>query len=112
MHRNKKVEIVAAILAVVDLDLEQESTLVRWMNVAGADGDFRNQAKAKVVDLRPESGPTRVFLLGPLFATEFRKDSPGGMQASKRYFDISGTKARDAAELANALRGQVWSKWS
>jgi hypothetical protein len=51
----------------------------------------------------------RVFLLGPVFATTFRKDSPGGMLGSKQYFDVSRLQPKDVEDLATELRGQVLS---
>ena len=36
--------------------------------------------------------------------TDFRKDSPGGMQSSKRYFDVTALEIQDAESLAEELR--------
>lgn len=54
--------------------------------------------------------PICVFLLGQLYETEFRKDSPGGMQASKQYFDVGPFNVADVKALAEALRGKTWSE--
>lgn len=112
MYRNKTVEIVAEIQAIVDVDLEGDASSLKWKNIEGKDGEFRERAKSTVSQRRPAEGPTRVFLLGPLFETAFRKDSPGGMQSSKRYFNIASLKAQNAEELAQHLKGRVWSEFT
>jgi len=109
MYRGKVVEKVAVIEAVVDLHDEGSQTL-RWQNVEGPAEDLIARARHVHVTRRADDYPTRVFLLGPLHDTEFRKDSPGGMMSSKQYFDVSGIAALGADELASALRGKVWSE--
>jgi len=109
MYRNKRVELVAEIEAIVDVDLVSNSELLRWKNGAQNDLEYKAQARRKVDQLRPGATPTRVFLLGPLFETDFIKDSPGGMQQSKRYFNVAHLGARNAAELAESLKNRVWS---
>lgn len=111
MYRKKSVEIVSEIQAVVDVDLEGDVATLKWKNVEGKDEDFKERAKSKVIERRPDEGPLRVFLLGPLFETAFRKDSPGGMQSSKRYFNIASSEAQNAEELAQRLSGRVWSEF-
>ena len=108
MYRNKRVERVATIEAVVDLD-DPEKATVKWRNGQGNNAEFVSRARAKLEERRPGEYPTRVFLLGPLHETDFHKDSPGGMQSSKQYFDIEPLKAPDAATLAAALHGKTWS---
>lgn len=68
------------------------------------------RARAVLDAWRPGDYPTRVFLLGPRYATNFVKDSSGGMMTSKQYFDISSLTVADAEELAVRLRGQRWSQ--
>lgn len=111
MYRNKRVELVAEIEAVVDVDLDSEATLL-WKNGANGDSELLSRARKKVTDLRPGQGVIRVFLLGPLFPTEFRKDSPGGMQSSKRYFNVASIHAKDAEDLAQRLKGRAWSEFA
>lgn len=110
MYRNKRVELIAEIEAVVDVDLEAEATLL-WKNVDKPKPECLAQARRTVQKLRPDEGVVRVFLLGELFATNFRKDSPGGMQASKRYFNIAAVQAKTASELARLLNGHQWSEF-
>jgi hypothetical protein len=108
MYRNKAVECVALIEAVGDLEDENKGSL-RWKNVNESQTNLLARAREKLAEARPGEYPTRVFLLGQLYETDFRKDSPGGMMASKQYFDISPLKASDASALAAALRGKTWS---
>jgi hypothetical protein len=110
MYRRKRVELVSEIEAVVDVDPESEAMLL-WKNVATVESELLGRARKKVIDLRPGQGVIRVFLLGPLFPTEFRKDSPGGMQSSKRYFNIASIDANNAEDLAQRLRGRAWSEF-
>jgi hypothetical protein len=109
MYRNKRVENVAVIDAVIDLASADEAAL-KWQNIAGSAAEFIARARVKHAQRRPDAYPTRVFLLGDLFTTDFRKDTPGGMQASKQYFDVDGLGVSSAAELAAALRGKSWSE--
>lgn len=108
MYRQKRVERVALIEAVVDVELGVDEKL-KWSNVDRNAADLCKVARKKVEDLRSEAGPTRVFILGPQFETDFRKDSPGGMMSSKRYFDVSALQATSAEQLAEELAGKSWS---
>ena len=55
--------------------------------------------------------PVRVFVLGSFHSTNFAKTSPGGMQVSKRYFDISKLKVEDAKDLAGKLQDKTWDDY-
>ncbi|MBO0351562.1 hypothetical protein J0895_21250, partial [Phormidium pseudopriestleyi FRX01] len=55
--------------------------------------------------------PARVFILADLHPTDFVKASPGGMQGSKQYFDISKLNVRDAEDLAHKLKGTTWENY-
>lgn len=103
MYRKKRIEKVAMIRAVVDINSPDEA-LVRWKNTQEQDHDLLAEAQSKRNQYRPDEMPARVFLLGPLCDTDCRKESPGGMMQSKRYFDIGGLGSHTAEELANALR--------
>jgi hypothetical protein len=109
MYRNKRTEQVAIIEAVVDVEPTGNAT-VKWRNVQGSKDELQKRAEAKVQKLRPEDFPTRVFLLGPLHATDCQKDSPGGMFSSKQYFDVGHLKPDGAEPLARALSGKTWSE--
>lgn len=108
MYRQKRVERVALIEAVVDVELGVDENL-KWSNVDREPKQLCELARKKVTELRPDEGPTRIFVLGPLYETDFQKDSPGGMMGSKRYFDISGLQVKTAEQLADALKGKQWS---
>jgi hypothetical protein len=108
MYRNKRVEKIADIRAVVDVE-SVSSAIVKWKNTHGDDPVLKAEAIGIVVQRRPDRMPTRVFLLGELFETDFVKDSPGGMMCSKQYFNVSRLGVKTAREVADALRGKVWS---
>lgn len=109
MYRNKCVEQVAEIEAVVDVEPRGEAKL-KWKNADIPDSELCARARNKADRLRADMESVRVFLLGALFPTEFRKDTRGGMQGSKIYFDVSGLGAKDAGELAETLKGKNWSE--
>jgi len=110
MYRQMRVERVALIEAVVDVELGAYAHL-KWSNVGRDAKQLTELARKKVEELRPDEGPTRIFLLGQLYETDFQKDSTGGMQASKRYFDISRLQIKTAEQLAEALKGKKWSEF-
>jgi hypothetical protein len=108
MYRNKQIEQVALIEAVVDVEAAGNAT-VKWQNVRGSKDDLKKRAEAKIQKLRPADFPTRVFLLGPLYATDCQKDSRGGMYNSKQYWDIGHLGVDGAEALARILSGKTWS---
>lgn len=107
MYRWKRVERVALIEAVVDL-WDSETHEIRWKHVESADEEVVSRAKEAYFKYRSGSYPWRIFLLGELFETDFRKDSKGGMMGSKQYFAVS---AETAEGVATELNGKVWSKF-
>jgi hypothetical protein len=109
MYRQKKVEKISLIRAVVDVETSSQSKLL-WNNVNEKTSNLLLEAQNKVASLRPGDYPTRIFLLDTLHDTEFIKDTAGGMLGSKQYFNISRFKAEDAATLANLLKGRSWSE--
>lgn len=107
MYRNKMVEQVAEIRAVVDVD--EMDAAVLWRNdLSLTDADAIDLARKMVIKLR-ETFPWRVFLLGDRHPTQFIKDSPGPLQSSKTYFDLSVLKVDGAAAVAAALSEKRWS---
>jgi hypothetical protein len=111
MYRQKTVEKIALIKAVVDIESENEAKLL-WKNVSEKTAQLIKDAQEKVSNLRPGEYPTRVFLLENLHDTDFKKDSPGGMLGSKQYFDIARAKMSSAEDLAKYLNGRQWSEWN
>lgn len=111
-YRNKCVEQVSRIEAVVDLESEDEDEAsLLWSNVSRSEKDLIQIA----IKCRQEIGeswyPVRVFILDEMHPTNFVKASSGGMFGSKQYFDIGKLKATDAAELAQKLRGKTWENY-
>ena len=109
-YRNKKVEKIAIIEAVIDVE-DRATGEMRWKNVEGKDEAFIQKAIEKVISLRDEY-PTRVFLLGDLFDTEFRKNTRGGLMGSKVYFDVSSLHPQGGKDLALKLSGEEWSNFN
>jgi len=107
VYKDKRVGLVAAVEAVIDLTSEVAHQVL-WKNEPGHDADLVTRARQKLARWRPGQYPMRVFLLGELAGTDFRKDTPRGMQGSKQYFWVN---AADANELAEQLRGKSWSEW-
>jgi hypothetical protein len=105
MYRNKNVEKIALIEAVVDV-LDNNNAEVKWTNIEGSGHKFTEKAVDKVNTLRHDY-PTRVFLLGELFDTSFKKDTSGGLQGSKVYFDITRLNPNNAEDLAKLLNGKT-----
>ena len=109
-YRNKRVEQVALIEAVIDLESQTEATL-KWKNV-----DCSNESLIAIAQERhrccADWFPARIFVLGELHPTDFEKTSPGGMQGNKQYFDISKLKVKNAAELALTLKGKKWDNYN
>lgn len=110
VYRSKAVRQVAMIRAVVDLTGEG-SGKVRWKHVDTAEPELLDLAEKKRKLLRPGGEPVRVFLLGDLHATDFKKSTKGGMFTSKRYFDVELLEPKDAADLATKLRGKTWKDY-
>ena len=108
MYRNKAVEYVAEIDAVVDVESPDTAVLL-WKNSPKSDEELHQTAKALQARWWSNDYPVRVFILGDSHMTHFIKDSHGGMQTSKQYFDISSLGVGNAAELAAALNGTSWS---
>jgi hypothetical protein len=110
MYRDKRIERVGLIEAVVDVE-DDHTARVKWQNMKRSKQETEKLAIEKVGLLLPGTFPTRVFLLGELFETDCKKDSPGGMYNSKRYFDVSWLDVTDAADLAGKIKGVPWSKF-
>ena len=108
LYRNKKVSHISNIEAVVKI-LPDETTQVEWISGFGREEDYRRQALLTALKLRPRNEfPVKVFILGILQETDFKKDSTGGMQGSKQYFDVSKLNVNTAGFVARELRGKTW----
>jgi hypothetical protein len=87
-YRNKTVEQVARIEAVVDLVSESEAHSVVWKNNDQPKAELIKTAIERYQQAGNSFYPVRVFVLGDLSSTDFRKASSGGLFGSKKYFDI------------------------
>lgn len=117
-YRNKCVEHIAKIEAIVDLDSEIDSSTLIWSNnseVSRNNSETEQELIKTAMERYKQAGgsfyPARVFILGDLFPTNFQKVSPGGMQVSKQYFDISKLKVVDAKDLAAKLNIRTWDNF-
>lgn len=110
MYRNKKVEKIALIKAVVDIESE-EKILVKWSNIEGDKDEIAEEALKKAIALMRADFPIRVFLLDQLHDTEFIKDTPGGMMGSKQYFNVRKLNVTTAQEVAEKLKDKKWSEF-
>lgn len=111
MYRNKCVEQIAKIEAVIDLESEEQGTLI-WKNNTQKDEELIALAIKRRCQVDESWYPVRVFVLSDFHATEFIKASPGGMLGSKQYFDISRLSVGNAEELAKILRGKTWENYA
>lgn len=111
MYRQKKVEKLALIRAVIDVETLSKAKLL-WKNVNEENSTLLLEAQNKITSLRPGEYPTRIFLLDILHDTEFIKDTAGGMLGNHQYFNISRLKTEDTTSLANLLKGRTWSEFN
>lgn len=110
MYRNKRVEQIAKIEAVVDLESE-ETFSIKWKNIDKSDLELVEMARSRRSQIDDSWYPARVFILADLHPTDFVKASPGGMQSSKQYFDISQLNVMNAEDLAHKLMGKTWESY-
>ena len=110
MYREKRVECIALIRAVVDV-LSDTTANLRWKNTEETDAELTQSAKSILQQFRPGDYPHRVFVLDKVHETHFVKDTKGGMFGSKQYFDISSLGVKSAEELAKALEGKTWTNY-
>lgn len=109
-YRNKCVEQIAQIEAVVDLESEDEATMV-WRNDSRTEKDLFEIAIERRQHIGDSWYPVRIFVLSDLYSTNFVKASPGGMFVSKQYFDISKLKVSSAKDLADKLNEKTWENY-
>jgi len=112
MYRQKKVELISLIKAVIDIDLTNNTQELLWKNVTESKKKLEDFAIEKTLKLRNSREPSRVFVLDDIFETDFIKDSPGGMFGTKKYFDLSELEFNDVEELAGKLKEKKWSDFN
>ena len=110
MYRNKGVEQIGKIEAVVDLESE-ETFSIKWKNIDKSDLELVETARSRRSQIDDSWYPARVFILADLHPTDFVKASSGGMQSSKQYFDISHLNVMNAEDLAHKLTGKSWESY-
>lgn len=111
MYRHKRVEYIAEIEAVIDLDSDdKDEASIVWSNCGLSDDALKDAAIARRQKLTNPWYPIRIFILGNLFPTDFLKTTSGGMFGSKKYFDIRALNVTDAQDLANQLQGKTWEQ--
>jgi hypothetical protein len=109
-YRNKCVEQISQIEAVIDLESEDEATIV-WRNDSRTEKDLVEVAIERRQQIGDSWYPVRIFLLGDMYHTNFVKASSGGMFVSKQYFDIAKLKVSSAEDLAVKLTGKTWENY-
>jgi hypothetical protein len=113
LYKKMTVSHIANIEAVVRVNTDN-STSFYWIAGSGSEEHYRQKALAFATELRfsKEDPPTpvKVFILGVLHKTDFKKDVRGGMQGNKQYFDVSEYNITTAGYLAPKLNGKTWPK--
>jgi hypothetical protein len=109
-YRNKCVEQISQIEAVIDLESEDEATMV-WRNDSRTEKDLVEIAIERRQKIGDSWYPVRIFVLGDMYPTNFVKASSGGMFVSKQYFDIAKLNVSSAEDLAVKLTGKTWENY-
>lgn len=110
MYRNKRVEKIAEIEAVVDVGNDEKAEVL-WKNKSIKDEELKERAIAlKNIYRSGVDVGIKVILLGELYDTDFIKTTKGGMFSHKLYFDVSDLQAENAEQLAEMLKGKKWEE--
>lgn len=111
---DKTVSQVYMIDAIVSVGLNESSLEVKWKNdLTRTDSELKSRALTAVRKYRTDEikrNPIQVFLLSNSRKVNFRKDSPGGLYGSKKYFEIKECKNID--DLAATINDSIWSKFN
>jgi hypothetical protein len=114
LYRNNKVELIAQIDAVVDIENSFESATVQTKNINASNSTVIERVISTLQNVAQKGSlqrrKRRVFLLGKTFPTSFEKDDQGGLFSSKVYFDVAAIGAKNAKELAVGLKNVKWSE--
>lgn len=113
LYKKMTVSHIANIEAVVRVNTDH-STEFLWGFGSASQDYYRQKALELAKELRfdRENPPTdvKVFILGFLNKTDFKKNSHGGMQGSKQYEDMSEYNVDNAGLIASKLYGKTWPK--
>lgn len=118
-YKNNHAQYVSEILGVVDINSKDpEDTNILWNNsevISSPDTLTNEKLVQEAIERKYTTRPdtlenARVFVLGEMHKTAFRKGSSGGMMGSKQYFEVADLDISNASELAEALDGMDWSE--
>ncbi|GAB4045773.1 hypothetical protein [Spirosoma litoris] len=114
-YAGKAVRQIFEIDAVATVSTGLEEVTFKWINKSSlTKAELESRVRDQVARFRlgaNQQVPTQVFLLGESAETNFRKDSPRGMQTSKLYFRDIALSCQSAAELAALVNGKGWSQF-
>jgi hypothetical protein len=114
-YANKAVRQIFDIEAVATVGTGLAEVTFKWINNPDADKQaLEAKARVYITHFRLEDNrqtPIQVFLLSEPASTNFKKDTPRGMLASKLYFWDIAVGCQSAVELAKRLDGQGWSQF-
>jgi len=108
LYWNKYVRHIASVRGVVDL-YKDGTEKILWINDGSAKADIIDLARQRfeATYLANTNWDARVFVLTPLVATAFHKDTPGGMRG-KVYFGVKSLLPASVEDLADRLRQANW----
>lgn len=115
-YADKNVAYIYEIKAIVVIDKNLESARLKWNNTTEKENSLKEEAiaKLKIWQWRineNKSVSTQVFLLDKKAEANFRKDTPGGMMQSKKYFWDIALDCKSSDELAEKLYEQKWTQF-
>ncbi|WP_417237388.1 hypothetical protein [Bizionia paragorgiae] len=114
-YKQKNVKYIHEINALVVAEEGGKNAVVEWNNFNLDEKELIAEALEKVNLLRKEEVMIRnmqIFLLQNAAEVNFRKDSDGGLYASKKYFKNIAKKfpSESSKELAEQLQGKTWEE--
>lgn len=105
---SKDIKYVSEIAAVVKIISKTEAEML-WNNTDQDETLMIELAKQKLDQSTACRPPCLVYLLNNLKATDFVFDGLGTLSGSRQYFNVTELAPADATDLAQKLRGSVWS---
>jgi hypothetical protein len=117
-YKNKKVESIFEIDAVLILNYNNGIVVetIKYNNSKYSQKELEDRALGLIQEFphrikELQRYPLQVFLLSNEEKTDFIKDSKGGLFGSKKYFDDIAKDVKNSKELADKLKGKVWSEF-
>lgn len=110
IYSDKKVDTIAEIKGVCEVD-ENENMSVSWLNRdMCAEAELINIVKTKT-EAFPDFRPIQVFVLDNFRdGLNFKKNTPGGMFGTKKYFDFTN-EIKNIDDLADKIRNRTWTDY-